>query len=429
LDRAAALIAEVSGGEILSGMIDVYPRHLEPVNIEINIQKTKALLDIPVDREMIQRLFESIGLQVEAGAGSDSLRVKVPSFRPDLEREVDLIEEVARLYGYDRIPVTMPVGTVDAKLPPLRQNLQKTLQLEMVAVGFSEAINYSFVATDSIEKIGISADDRRSVQVEILNPLSEDQSVMRTSLVPSLLETVSRNLNFRSSDLRLFELRPLFLTPKEGGACIEQLSLTAVMSGQREPEGWAQTTVPVDFYDLKGVVEEILATSGILNVSFVSDSSQPYLHPGKSCCLTSGQQQLGFLGEVHPDVLTNFNIDQPVYLFELNVEAIIAVSGEHGQFKPLSRFPDVIRDSALLLDETVTAAQVMEIVNRGKVKFFDSAIIFDLYTGKGVPDGKKSLAIRVRYLDLEKTLTEAEVTKSHDKLIRSLWHQLNAEIR
>jgi len=187
LDRAAALIAEVSGGEILSGMIDVYPRHLEPVNIEINVQKTKALLDIPVDREIIQRLFESIGLQVEAGAGSDSLQVKIPSFRPDLEREVDLVEEVARLYGYDRIPVTMPVGTVDAKLPPLRQNLQKTLQLEMVAAGFSEAINYSFVATDSIEQIGISADDRRSVQVQILNPLSEDQSVMRTSLVPSLL--------------------------------------------------------------------------------------------------------------------------------------------------------------------------------------------------------------------------------------------------
>jgi len=429
LDRAAALIAEVSGGEILSGMIDVYPRHLEPVNIEINIQKTKALLDIPVDGEIIQGLFESIGLQVEAGAGSDSLQVKVPSFRPDLEREVDLVEEVARLYGYDRIPVTMPVGTVDAKLPPLRQNLQKTLQLEMVAAGFSEAINYSFVATDSIEKIGISADDRRSVQVEILNPLSEDQSVMRTSLVPSLLETVSRNLNFRSSDLRLFELRPLFLTPKEGDACSEQLSLTAVMSGQREPEGWSQTAVPVDFYDLKGVVEKILVTCGISNVSFVSDSSQPYLHPGKSCCLMSGQQQLGFLGEVHPEILTNFNIDQPVYLFELNVEAIIAVSGEHGQFKPLSRFPDVIRDSALLLDESVTAAQVMEIVNRGKVKFFDSAIIFDLYTGEGVPDGKKSLAIRVRYLDLEKTLTEAEVTKSHDKLIRSLCHQLKAEIR
>ena len=429
LDRAADLIAELSGGQILSGMIDVYPRHLDPALIEINISKTQALLDISVNGETIQRLLESIGLQVDSGKSPDTLQVEVPSFRPDLEREVDLIEEVARLYGYNRIPVTMPIGTVDAKLPPLRQKLQNKLRQEMVSAGFSEAINYSFVASNSLEKIAIPADDFRSIQIGILNPLSEDQAVMRTSLVPSLLETVSRNLSYRSSDLRLFELRPVFLTPNEGAPCSEQLSLTAVMSGRREPEGWSQSGETVDFYDLKGVVEKLLITTGILDVSFESGSSQPYLHPGKSCCLMSGPQLLGFLGEVHPDVLLNFDIDQPVYLLELNVEALIAVSGEHGQFKPLSRFPDVIRDSALLLDESVTAAQVMEIVNRGKNKYFESAVIFDLYTGKGVPAGKKSLAIRVRYLDLEKTLTEAEVTKSHNKLIRSLCHQLKAEIR
>jgi len=252
---------------------------------------------------------------------------------------------------------------------------------------------------------------------------------MRTSLVPSLLETVSRNLNYRSSDLRLFELRPVFITLGESDACIEKLSLTAVMSGRREPEGWAQTTSSVDFYDLKGVIEEILATIGISSVIFDPDSSQPYLHPGKSCGLFADQQQLGFLGEVHPEVLTTFNIDQPVYLFELDVEAAISLTGKHTQFKALSRFPDMLRDSALLLDESVTAADVMEIVNRGKNKFFESAVIFDLYTGKGIPAGKKSLAIRVRYRDLKKTLTEAEVNKSHDKLIRSLCHQLNAEIR
>jgi len=429
LDRAASLIAELSGGQILSGMIDVYPHHLKPVSIEINIQKTKDLLAIPVDRETTQSLLESICLSVKSGASSDSLQVEVPSFRPDLEREVDLIEEVARLYGYDQIPVTMPVGTVDAKLPPLRQRTKKVLQDGMVAAGFAEAINYSFVASDSVEKIGIPANDRRSVQVGILNPLSEDQSVMRTSLVPSLLETVSRNLNFRSSDLRLFELRPVFLVSSESGACIEQLSLTAVMSGQREPEGWSQSAATVDFYDLKGVVEELLATIGISDVIYDSEISQPYLHPGKSCRLLSGSQQLGFLGEVHPEILTRFNIDQPVYLCELDIEVILTLSGEFSQFKPLSRFPDMLRDSALLLDESVTAAQVMEIVNRGKNKFFESAIIFDLYTGKGIPDGKKSLAIRVRYRDLEKTLTEVEVNKSHDRLIRSLCHQLNAEIR
>ncbi|MCK5914012.1 MAG: phenylalanine--tRNA ligase subunit beta, partial [Desulfuromusa sp.] len=429
LDRAASLIAELSGGHVLSGMIDSYPRQLDPVLLEVSTQKVVDLLDIPVDCDSIQNLLESIGLQTQPGTKSDRLQVSVPSFRPDIEREVDLIEEVVRLYGYDRIPVTMPVGTVNAKLPPLRQSLQKLLRQAMVTAGFSEAMNYSFVAPDSIERIGITDSDERFSQVKILNPLSEDQAVMRTSLVPSLLETISRNLNYRSSDLRLFELRPVFLTQEGGHQCVEKLSLTAVMSGQREPEGWSQSPADVDFYDLKGVVEEILANLSIDKALFDSSTSQPYLHPGKSCRLTSGKKVLGDLGEIHPEVLSRFNIDQPVYLFELDVETIIASSGSHAQFKPLSRFPDVTRDSALLLDEGVTADQVMAIVNNSKIRFVESATIFDLYTGQGVPAGKKSLAVRVRYRDLEKTLTEAEVSKSHDKLIRSLCHQLEAEIR
>lgn len=429
LDRAASLIAELSGGSVLSGIIDSYPRQLEPTILEINANNAVNLLDIPVDCDSIQVLLESIGLKTKSGSCPDCLQVNVPSFRPDIEREVDLIEEIVRLYGYDRIPVTMPAGTADAKLPPVRQLLQKSLRQTMVAAGFSEAMNYSFVAVDSLEKIGISADDERSTQVKILNPLSEDQAVMRTTLVSSLLETVSRNLNYRSSDLRLFELRPIFLTQAESSQCTEKLSLTAVMSGQREPEGWSQSSAPVDFYDLKGVVEEILANVNIDNASFDSNFSQPYLHPGKSCQLMDGKQLLGFLGEVHPEVLARFDIDQPVYLFELDIESIIASVGEHAQFRALSRFPDVIRDSALLLDEEITADQVMDIVNRSKVRFIEDATIFDLYTGKGVSAGKKSLAIRVRYRDLEKTLTEAEVSKSHDKLIRSLCHQLEAEIR
>ncbi|WP_321370941.1 phenylalanine--tRNA ligase subunit beta [uncultured Desulfuromusa sp.] len=429
LDRAAGLIAELAGGQVLSGVIDCYPRELEPVNLEISVSKTKKLLDIPIDRDSMQNLFESIGLQVRAGSDPDRLQVTVPSFRPDIEREVDLIEEVARLYGYDQIPVTMPVGTVDAKLPPLRQQLQKSLRQSMVAAGFSEAMNYSFVAAKDISKIGVGDEDLRSAQVKILNPLSEDQAVMRTSLVPSLLETVSNNINYRSSDLRLFELRPVFLTPLEGGQSVEKLSLTAVMSGQRDPEGWSQSAASVDFYDIKGVVEEILAKINIENVFFDSQETQPYLHPGKSCQFMSGQESLGFVGEVHPEVLSRFNIEQPVYLFELDVEATIALAGQHAQFKALSRFPDVKRDSALLLDESISADQVMDIVNGSKIRYVESASIFDLYTGKGVPAGKKSLAIRVCYRDLEKTLTETEVTKSHDKLIRSLCHRLEAEIR
>jgi phenylalanyl-tRNA synthetase beta chain len=299
----------------------------------------------------------------------------------------------------------------------------------MVKTGFSEAMNYSFIAANAMTKIGLDPDDPRVTHVPIMNPLSEDQAVMRTSLVPSLLETVARNLNYRTSDLQLFELRPVFLSDGDHSACHERLTLTAVMSGRRYPEGWAQAADPVDFYDLKGVVEELAAALNLEALGFDAERTQNYFHPGKSCAVTVGTETIGYLGEVHPQVLSAFDIDQAVYLFELDVEKLNQLSGGYAKFKPLSRFPDMIRDSALLLDDRVTAAQVMDIVGTTKLKSVESATLFDLYTGKGIPEGKKSLAIRVRYRDLEKTLTEEEVNKFHEKLIRSLCRQLGAEIR
>lgn len=429
LNRAASLIAELSGGQVLSGVIDNYPKKLDLLVIELERKKVETLLDITMDCATIQVLLESIGLEVDAGSSAESLQVTVPSFRPDIERDVDLIEEVARLYGYDRIPVTMPVGTVDATLPPKRQIIQKLLRQIMVKTGFSEAMNYSFIAADAMNKIGLESGDGRFMHVPIMNPLSEDQAVMRTSLVPSLLETVSRNLNYRSLDLQLFELRPVFLSRGDHAACKENLTLTAVMSGRREPEGWSQVSASVDFYDLKGVVEQIVTELYLPEVTFSAEHTQAYFHPGKSCSFSIGGEIAGYLGEVHPKVLGRFAIDQPVYLFELDVEKLIQYAGDFPKFKPLSRFPDVIRDSALLLDDSIQAAQVMDIIQRSKLKSIEGVTLFDLYTGQGIPDGKKSLAIRVRYRDLEKTLTEEEVSKFHDKLIRSLCHQLGAEIR
>lgn len=429
LDRAASLIAELGQGDVLKGVIDCYPQTLSPLELDLHRENVVDLLDIDIDAETIQVLLDSIGLITRAGDSVDSFKVAVPSFRPDIEREVDLIEEIARLYGYDRIPVTMPVGTVDAKLPTPRLMVQRLIRQIMVKTGFSEAMNYSFIAADAMEKIGLDEGDARLIHVPIMNPLSEDQAVMRTSHVPSLLETLARNLNYRSEDLQLFELRPVFLSNGEHADCHERLTLTAVLSGRREPEGWAQSAEPVDFYDAKGIAEEILSALNLEEVSFDSNRTQPYLHPGKSCAVVTGKNVVGYLGELHPQVLANFDVGQSVFLLELDVDSLIGFAGEYKKYKPLSRFPDVIRDSALLLENAVQAAEIMQIIERTKLKSVDSVNLFDLYTGQGIPEGKKSVAIRVRYRDLEKTLTEEEVNKYHDKLIRSLCHQLGAEIR
>ncbi len=432
LDRAASLMAQLGQGQVVAGIIDNYPEPLKTPVISLSVEKTVALIAVQVAADQIVKLLSSIGLSVEKTDNADILKVTVPSFRPDIEREVDLIEEVVRLYGYDNIPVTMPVGTVDSSLPPKRQKLQNQVQDIFVGNGFSETISYSFVSEQLLGRLSLPADDVRTKPVRLLNPLSEDQAVMRTSLVPSMLESVARNLSYRNSDLRLFELRPVFLPVHSADAseCHEQLSLVAAISGRREPEGWAQGNQPVDFFDAKGIVEDLLWQLGIDGAKYNNENIASYLHPGKSCSVDlKGAGSLGFIGEVHPELLHKFDIEQAVYIIEMNVETLISAVGGTKKFSPLSKFPSVIRDTALLLDDSVTAAQIIEITNRSVKKGVEGVTLFDLYTGQGIPAGKKSLAIRVRYRDLEKTLKEEEVVKMHDKLIRSICHQLGAEIR
>lgn len=430
LDRAAALMAELGGGDVLAGVVDVYPQSLPQREIALALINVNRLLDLSLDAATVIRCLESIGLTVTTQAGeSDIFAVSIPSFRPDLEREIDLIEEVARLNGYDKIPVTMPIGVVDATLPPARQRLQKKLRDMIVAAGFAETINYSFIGANAVEKIGLSDNDVRRSQVPILNPLSEEQAVMRTSLVPSVLESVARNLNYRSSDLRLFELRPVFLAA-ESEQTEERLSLVAVMTGRKDPEGWAQSSANLDFFDLKGVVEGFLSAFGIEQGMFDGAATQPYLHPGKSCALmTQSGVLLGYLGEVHPRTLAAFDIDQPVYLLELDAEELLRHHVARRSFTPLSRFPDVSRDTALLVDADTKAAEILGILRQNKAKTVEDLTLFDLYTGQGIPQGKKSIGIRIRYRDMTKTLTEEEVGKAHDRMIKVLCDKLAAEIR
>ena len=430
LDRAAALMAELGGGEVLAGVVDVYPQALPQRQIALALVSVNRLLDLSLDAATVTGCLESIGLTVTTQAGkSDIFTVRIPSYRPDLEREIDLIEEVARLHGYDKIPVTMPIGVVDATLPPARQRLQKILRDMLVAAGFAETINYSFIGANAVDKIALADDDVRRSQVPILNPLSEEQAVMRTSLVPSVLESVTRNLNYRSTDLRLFELRPVFLAAASEQTA-ERLSLVAVMTGRKDPEGWAQSGADVDFFDLKGVVEGFLSAFGLEQGRFDATASQPYLHPGKSCALmTQTGALLGYLGEVHPRTLAAFDIDQPVYLLDLDAEELLHHHVARRSFTPLSRFPDVSRDTALLVDEDTKAADILAMLRQNKAKTVEDLTLFDLYTGQGIPPGKKSIGVRIRYRDMAKTLTEEEVGKAHDRMIKVLCDKLAAEIR
>jgi phenylalanyl-tRNA synthetase beta chain len=431
LDRAAALILELAGGSVAAGMVDAYPRPLPRRQLTLSAQRASQLLGLDVDAGEIQRVLNGIGLSSDfvLDRRDGALSVDIPHFRPDLEREIDLIEEVARLIGYDRIPVTMPTTTLASQPLPRHLQLERQLGDGMAALGFAEIINYSFVAAAAVDRLALAADDPRRQTVQILNPLTEEQAVMRTTLVPGLLETAARNMAYRTNDLALFELRPVFHPVAGEELPREHLRLTALLSGRREPEGWAQQAATCDFFDIKGAVEALLDGLNIRDARWPSNHGEGYYHPGKSCAVEAGNLRLGTLGEIHPEVLRAFDIQQPTYLLDLDAEALFAAAGSHPGFRPLSRYPDMERDSALLIDEEVTAQQVLDTLRQVRLKDLESLVLFDVYRGAALPAGKKSLAIRARYRALDRTLTDELVQGLHGKLVQALQKSLGAELR
>jgi phenylalanyl-tRNA synthetase beta chain len=431
LDKAAALIVEVSGGTVCRGVLDNYSAPPAERKVMLAVRRVNDILGLSLAPEDIQGYLHAIGLPVQPAAEKDEdlLVVTIPTFRPDLEREIDLIEEVARLNGYDKIPVTMPVSRMICHRPPRHLDTVRRAREAMVRSGYAETVNYSFISPVLWERLGLEDDDPRRQSVAILNPLTDEQSIMRTTLVPSLLDTVARNLAYQQQDLRLFELRPVFLAQPGEELPAEKWRLCVALCGQREPEGWAQDREKVDFFDLKGAIEDLLIEFNIVDATWQPGLAEPFLHPGKSCVVRHGDTVLGTVGEVHPRVLERWEIDLPVFLCDLDLEQLFAVAADHAGFQPLSRFPQVYRDSALLIDEQIPADEVFRVLNRARGRFVEDIVLFDLYRGAGIPEGKKSLAIRVRYRSIDKTLTDDEIQSAHDKLVRSLTRQLKAEIR
>ncbi|PLX81719.1 MAG: phenylalanine--tRNA ligase subunit beta [Desulfuromonas sp.] len=425
IDRAASLICELAGGKVSRGMVDVYPEILASKQVEISVRKTEATLGLGIPADEIKRLLTSIDLELAKEDGGQLL-FTIPAFRPDLEREIDLIEEVARLKGYDQIPVTMPESRLICHRPDKRQQLVTTCRDFMVSVGYHEVVNYSFVSPTSWDSLLLPPDDARRDCVPLLNPLNEEQSIMRTTLVGSMLETVARNLSYRSLDLRLFELRPTFKKQQETVLADEGYRLTAVLTGRRFPLGWAQQDENSDLFDIKGVAETLLKVIGTTTVDWLQDGKEPYLHPGKSCRLMLDDIMIGQLGEVHPAVLDSYGIEQPVFLFDLDLQVFQDRELADPGFQAISRFPDVFRDTAILIDDEMTSEQVLAVVEQAKGAYAEEVVLFDLYRGKGIPEGKKSLAFRVRYRAADRTLTDDEINKAHDRIVRALDHKLGA---
>ena len=429
LDRAAGLIAELSGGAVCRGVIDQHPRIVRTAeNIPLRLKRIRDILGAAVEEEDVLRILESLEMRVEP-AGAGEVRVTPPTCRVDITREIDLIEEIARLHGYDRVPVTLPavsvlVGAVDGKT-----EIEKRFRETVTGAGYQEVINYSFVSPAAADQLGLALEDERRLQVRIRNPLTEGQAVMRTTLIPSLLMNARDNAAVGNFDLKIFETGRAFIRQGDGNLPLERNHAALLIAGRRYDDRWHFHDLQADFYDLKGCVENILDALRIAAPAFREEGTEPFLHPGKSCGVFDGDVRIGFLGEVHPDVLNRIDLAGAAFVCELDLDLLAENFSPKASFRNLPRFPSSSRDVAFLVPRETTAAEMLRWATDSVEELLEKVKIFDVYEGKNVPAGMKSLGLRFSYRGADRTLTDDEVSEVHARILQKIVRASGASIR
>lgn len=421
LERAAQLMAQLGGGRVLAGRIDEYPQPVQRPRLTLRASRTNAVLGTAFPQEKMQGWLKRLHLPV-VQRDADILEVQVPPFRGDLEREIDLIEEIARVAGYDQVPVSVPRGALATHRPAPEARLRGEARKLLLGQGFFEVINYSFQSEklQSLPGDGIEA-------LRLANPLSEEQSLMRTSLLPGVLDALRRNHLKQLADVRLFELSKIFLPVAGAEQPREEQWLTGVMSGAREESSWLASKAPVDFFDLKGVVETLLQGLLIPEVSFRAEMLPGYLRQGAR--VYAGDLELGVLGEIAPQIGEKLDLEGPVWAFELNFQTLAAAAQPFPLFTPLPRYPAVYLDIALTVPDEVPASRVAQELYYHGAPWLVEARLFDVYAGAPIAAGKRSLAFRLTYRDPERTLTDEAVNRHHEALVKALQEELGAELR
>ena len=438
MERAVTLMCEIAGGTAEEGGLDVKVEH-QPRVLQLRASKSAALLGVELKLDELAELLQSIEIGCEQ-EDEDTLRVTVPSFRVDLEREADLIEEIARLYGFNNIPVTLP--GVDLSYPEqdserLKRNEATSIMLQ---AGYSEAINYSFVSSGYDDALQLAETDLRRRHVKLLNPLTEDQDVMRTSLLPGLLENVRRNLNFQQTSCALFEIGKIFL-PQDGQPLPEEpLQLAGVVTGNRygAHSPLHYKAEEVDISDVRGAVETLLESlrlSGqnpdqkILLKAADENSTEPFCEEGYGIIVAAGDALIGSIGKLKNEILLELGIKRDVYYFDLDFSALAVVSPAAKAFSPLPVYPSVKRDIALVVPTSVAAGDLVKIVLSSGEKLVEYCELFDVYQGDKIGGGMKSVALSITYRSATRTLTEKNVEKAHAKVVKLLTDTYGGSLR
>ena len=411
VERACELVELLGCGEVVDGVMDVVAKEKAPTVVKLEPDKINALLGTELSEDLMREILVSLGFILN---GDD---IYVPSWRGDVEHYSDIAEEVARFYGYNKIPCTLMRGETTRGGFSEQQRFDRTIGGAVRALGYDEIITYSFISPTYYDKIRMPKDSSLRNSLKILNPLGEDTSIMRTTILPSMLEIIARNHSYRNKSARLYELGKIYL-PREDGLADEPkyLSLGAYGDG-------------VDFFSFKGSVETLLRELRITNVKVEACTDNASYHPGRCACVYAGETLLGVFGQIHPLVAANYGVDSEIYTAELSFEAMYEMRGGIPVYQPLPKFPAVTRDIAVVCDEAVTVGALEESIRRGAKGLLKEVSLFDIYRGPGVADGKKSVAFNLVLRADDRSLTGDEADEDVQSILAALSADHGAVLR
>lgn len=425
LDRAARMIAALAGGNIADGAVDKYPRPHKPAAIKVRLSRINKLLGIDIKKKEVEDCLKRLSIACKATGSRQQTAWNVipPAFRVDLLKEIDIIEEIARLYGYENIPAILPAAGLSTRKTKGADLLREKARDILINNGFLEAVNYSFLSPKFFE---ITTPDIKS-GLALINPLTDEQSVMRQSLIPCLLQTLQYNLNYNNRDIKIFEIGKIFI-PK-GKETEERELVSGLISGLRYGEAWNTGREAADFYDIKGAAEQVLTGLGIDRYAFIPRGDIPFLHPGKAAVIEVSNRRLGIIGEIHPDAMQRLDIKQPVHIFELGMNAILIASHRKKRYASLPTYPTIVRDAAMIIDKEISFQEVYHFVKALDMKLLEEVNVFDVYYGEHIPKDKVSIALRFLYRSPDRTLTDEEVNSAHLAILKGLKDKFGIEIR
>jgi phenylalanyl-tRNA synthetase beta chain len=418
IDRAGELLESLAGGKVLKGVVDSYPLPIHPVRINLRPQRVNNILSTNLESQQIKDMLSALDLSIRE---NHDLEVEAPTFRPDLVREIDLIEEIARIYGYGNIKTTLRAGGNLVTKIHWEDEVSLSIKEFLVGRGFFEMITNHLVDPDILNRLNPDAP-----AVTIQNPLSRDLSVLSTTLAYNLLSVVSRNKNHLEKNLRIFELGKVFVN-RGDQLPEERLHLGIAISGDRSPRHWETKEAELDLYDLKGILEELFH---YLFIPFeITPGRSVLVNPDNCFYVQMNETKIGYLGGISKEILDVFDIKDKLFWAELDLEELFALIPQRREYSPLPKFPPVDRDIAVVVDEMLLSKEIIDKIKNVGGSTVEEVALFDVYSGKQIPAGKKSLAYSIRYRLKEKTLTDEEVEKIHQKVISELEKSFGATLR